>query len=89
MDAVCTVLYADIVDSTRWCERLGATAAAKLWLRHDRESRTLARRCQATEVGRSDGFLLVLPTPASALEFACAYHALLNRLHEEIGRAHV
>jgi predicted ATPase/class 3 adenylate cyclase len=75
-----TLLLTDVVDSTLLNQTIGDAAMGSLWDAHDRLARDLLRRCGGTEVGRSDGFLLLFDAPAPALEFAAGYHQALAAL---------
>ncbi len=78
--ALRTLLFTDVVDSTRLVERLGDAAAADLWARHDRSARALMARHGAQEIDRSDGFFLLFEQPEEAARFAIAYRAELSAL---------
>lgn len=84
MNEQATLVYTDLVDSTRLGEVLGEAVMHDLWQAHDRVARDLVRRWQGLEVGRSDGFLLVFPGPTQALGFAADYHAALAKLHKAL-----
>jgi predicted ATPase/class 3 adenylate cyclase len=75
-----TLLLTDVVDSTQLNEQLGDAEMARLWAAHDSLARSLLRDWQGTEVGRSDGFLLLFDAPAQALGFALDYHRALQDL---------
>jgi len=75
-----TLLFTDIVDSTRLAERIGDAAALELWARHDRLGRDLVARHQGREIDRTDGFFLLFRRPEDAGAFAVAYHELVESL---------
>ncbi|HVJ75524.1 MAG TPA: tetratricopeptide repeat protein [Casimicrobiaceae bacterium] len=75
-----TLLFTDVVDSTRMNERLGDTRAAEVWAAHDRRARDLLARHRGREIGRSDGFFLMFETAADAAAYALAYHAAIADL---------
>mgnify|MGYP000027918092 CR=1 FL=1 len=74
MSTPSTIVFTDLVDSTRLGEQLGDAAMAHLWSQHDELARALFARHAGREVGRSDGFLALFDTAATALLFALAYH---------------
>ena len=75
------LLLTDIVDSTAINQALGDAAMAAVWREHDRLSRVLLAQWSGTEIGRSDGFLILFECVGDALGFAGDYHALTRRLH--------
>ncbi|MEO5883027.1 MAG: tetratricopeptide repeat protein [Caldimonas sp.] len=75
-----TLLFTDVVDSTRLVERLGDAVAADLWARHDRCARNLMALHGGREIDRSDGFFLLFERPAGAARFAVAYRDELAAL---------
>jgi predicted ATPase/class 3 adenylate cyclase len=75
-----TLVMTDVVDSTQVNERLGDERMRVLWERHDALARDLIRTWRGTEVGRSDGFLVVFEAPSDAVEFALSYHRALAGL---------
>lgn len=84
--AVRTLLLIDLVDSTRWLERLGDRRAAEVLQHHDRLARDLLARHAGREIDKTDGFLLLFERPAEAVRYALEYHRSLQGLsrHEEI-----
>ena len=54
-----TLLFTDVVDSTRLVERLGDARAAHVWSAHDQRARTLLARHSGREIDRTDGFFLL------------------------------
>lgn len=76
-----TLLFTDIVDSTKVVQRLGDAAAATLWFEHDRLARALLAEHGGLEIDRSDGFLLLFDDVALAARFALGYHAAATGLH--------
>jgi len=75
-----TLLFTDVVDSTRVVERLGDARAAEIWAAHDRRGRALLVRHQGREIDRADGFFLLFDEPADAADYALGYHATLADL---------
>jgi predicted ATPase/class 3 adenylate cyclase/Tfp pilus assembly protein PilF len=75
-----TLLFTDVVDSTRLVERLGDARAAELWAAHDRRGRALLVAHRGHEIDRTDGFFLLFDEPADAVRYALAYHAMLADL---------
>ncbi len=73
-----TLLFTDLVDSTRLYEDEGEERMAALWALHDRMARALIREHGGLEIGRSDGFLVHFVEPTAALRFALGYHAALR-----------
>ena len=78
--AVRTLLFTDVVDSTRVVERLGDARAAEIWAAHDRRGRALLVRHRGREIDRTDGFFLLFDEPADAARYALGYHAALADL---------
>jgi len=75
-----TLLFTDVVDSTRGVERLGDARAAEIWAAHDRRGRALLARHRGREIDRTDGFFLLFDEPADAARYALGYHAALADL---------
>ena len=65
-----TLLFTDVVDSTRLVERLGDARAAEVWAAHDRRGRDLIARHRGREIGRADGFFVLFEEPAEAACYA-------------------
>jgi len=74
------LVLTDMVDSTQLNERLGDTRMVALWASHDRAARELMEKWGATEVARSDGFLLLFSGVHEAVGFSLAYHRMLALL---------
>lgn len=74
------LLLTDVVDSTRTNERVGDTAMARWWARHDAAARALMAQWRGREVGRTDGFLIVFESADDAAAFALAYHREIERI---------
>ena len=74
------LLLTDVVASPERTERLGDAATAALWARHDRIARDLLLVHDGREIDRTDGFLLLFPTVASAVAYALAYHRAIDLL---------
>jgi class 3 adenylate cyclase len=69
--ALCTILFTDIVDSTKRAEALGDRAWHSLLERHDEVARQEIARCAGLLVKRTgDGLLARFGAPARALECA-------------------
>ncbi len=75
-----TLLFTDVVDSTRLVERIGDEQAATIWAEHDRRARRLLAEHGGTEIDRSDGFFLLFEQAADAARYALAYHRELAAL---------
>lgn len=75
-----TLLLTDVVDSTARNAASGDVAMRALWVAHDRLARQLIRQNDGTEIGRSDGFLVVFRRVPDAVRFATAYHQALATL---------
>jgi class 3 adenylate cyclase len=76
-----TVLFTDIVDSTRRASELGDRAWRELLDRHDATVRRQLDRYRGTEVGTAgDGFLATFDGPARAIECALAVRDNLEPL---------
>lgn len=74
----CLVLFTDVVNSTQMSASAGDAQARVFWSKHDRMARDLIRATGGTEVGRSDGFLVVFRNALDGLAFAAGYHRLLE-----------
>jgi serine/threonine protein kinase/class 3 adenylate cyclase len=79
-------LITDLVDSTRMVAAVGDATAHAFFARHDRLARDLLARFGGLEIDKSDGFLLLFPHPAPAVEFALAYHQALRELSKDTGQ---
>ncbi len=77
---VTTLLVSDLVGSTQLVEQLGDRQVAALFQRHDRLARDLLRQHEGREIDKTDGFLLLFDRPWSAVEYALAYHQVLEEL---------
>ena len=75
-----TLLFTDVVDSTRMVEQLGNARAAQVWLAHDLRARELLRRHRGREIDRTDGFFLLFDRTIEAARFAVDYHDALREL---------
>jgi len=80
MEDTRALLLTDLVDSTRCNDELGDAVMAAWWQAHDRASRTLMVTWNGTEVGRSDGFLVLFDSAREAVGYALAYHRSLADL---------
>lgn len=79
-----TLLVCDIVDSTGLIGRLGDAAAAALLRRHEDLVRSRLGRFGGTEMGKSDGFLLMFDHPSDAVDFALDYQHALRTLETDL-----
>jgi len=78
----------DIIGSTAFVQRHGASVAAQWFQVHDRITRSLVYKHQGREIDRSDGFLLSFERTIDAVNFALAYQATVpkkTRLESRIG----
>jgi len=78
--SVRTLLLCDLVASTELVERVGDSATADLWARHDRIARDLLALHGGLEIDKSDGFLVLFDRPIEAVTFAIDYQAKLREL---------
>ncbi|MEO5881193.1 MAG: tetratricopeptide repeat protein [Caldimonas sp.] len=69
-----TLLFTDVVDSTRLVEHLGDARAAEVWAAHDRHARALLVLHHGREIDRTDGFFLLFDAAPDAARFALDYH---------------
>lgn len=79
------LLFTDLCDSTLLVERLGDSAAAALFQRHDRLVLLLQRRWRGQQIDRSDGLFLLFDRAVDALGFALDYQQGLrgsDELHD-------
>jgi class 3 adenylate cyclase len=78
---VATVLFTDIVDSTRMLERLGDATWKNLLLEHNVRVRELIDRFRGREIETTgDGFLVLFDGPARAVRCAAAMAPALRDL---------
>jgi class 3 adenylate cyclase len=78
---VTTLLFTDIVDSTKTAERLGDQAWKQLLREHDRVTRTQIERYRGDEVDTTgDGFLVMFASAGSALRCAVAIRDAIRTL---------
>jgi predicted ATPase/class 3 adenylate cyclase/Tfp pilus assembly protein PilF len=77
-----TLLFTDVVDSTRLNETLGDDAMRALWQSHDASARELIRKWRGQEIARSDGFFLLFAHAADSVGFARDYHRAIGGLHD-------
>jgi class 3 adenylate cyclase len=76
-----TVLFTDIVDSTKTASRLGDREWGSLIENHDRIVRATIARFRGREVDRAgDGFLITFDGPARAIRCACAVSDALRQI---------
>jgi class 3 adenylate cyclase len=70
-EGIVTIVFTDIVDSSRLVSELGDSAARDLIRKHDDVLRKTAREHQGVEVERAgDGFMIAFSTATKALAFA-------------------
>jgi class 3 adenylate cyclase len=80
-----TVLFTDIVESTRRAAALGDSAWRRLRERHDAMVRTQLERFRGREVKQTgDGFLASFDGPARAIRCACSIGEVADELDIEI-----
>ena len=77
-----TVLFTDVVESTRLNEALGDGIMEALWKAHDGAARDLIRKWRGQEIARSDGFFVLFANARDGVAFADDYHRAINALHE-------
>ncbi|MBL8363609.1 MAG: tetratricopeptide repeat protein [Rubrivivax sp.] len=75
-----TLLFSDIVDSTKVVQQLGDERAALLWSRLDQRTRALLARHGGLEVDRSDGCFVLFDEAGPAVAFALEYHDAVAEL---------
>lgn len=75
-----TLLFTDVIDSTRLVEHLGDARAAEVWAAHDRRARELITRHHGREIDRTDGFFLLFDDTRDATAFALDYHDAIAEL---------
>ncbi|CAM2063908.1 Protein kinase [Sulfidibacter corallicola] len=80
--ALWTLVFTDLVDSTKLVERIGDARASEIFSHHDRLARDLMKRWEGLEIDRTDGFFLVFRRPVQALGFALSYHLALEQVTE-------
>jgi len=82
---VTTLLFSDIVDSTKTAERMGDQAWKQLLAEHDRMVRVQIERYGGTEVNTTgDGFLVTFASAASAMRCALAIRDRVRALGLEV-----
>jgi class 3 adenylate cyclase len=82
---VTTLLFSDIVDSTKTAERLGDRAWRQLLAEHDRIVRVQIDRYRGTEVNTTgDGFLVTFASAASAIRCALAIRDSVKAIGLEV-----
>jgi class 3 adenylate cyclase len=80
-----TVLFTDIVDSTRRAAELGDSGWRQLLERHDALTRSHLERFRGREVKQTgDGFVASFDGPARAIRCACAIRDELRELRVEV-----
>jgi len=69
----------DIVDSTRFTERVGDVRAAETMRAYDRIFRGLLVKYQGMEIDKTDGALLLFENMKNALDYVTEYHRLVEK----------
>lgn len=67
------IVFLDIISSTKFVQKNGATVSAAWFQVHDKLARSLVYKHQGREIDRSDGFMLSFETIGHAISFALAY----------------
>lgn len=75
-----TLVFTDVVDSTRIAEALGDAEMESVWAAHDRAARSLLGAWNGREIDKSDGMLLLFERAGDAVGFALAFHRALAEL---------
>ncbi len=82
---IATILFTDIVGSTRTAERLGPAAWHELLRRHNHEIRVQLDRFRGREIETTgDGFLAIFESPARAVRAAIAIREALRAIGIEV-----
>ena len=82
------IVLLDIIGSTAFVQRAGASVAAQWFQVHDRLARSLVYKHEGREIDRSDGFLLSFDRISDAVNFALAYQRTVpkkTKLNTRIG----
>ena len=66
----------DIVDSTKFIERVGDMRASEVMRVYDRIFRGLLIKYEGLEIDKTDGALLLFETMRDALNYIQAYHSM-------------
>ncbi len=84
-----TLLFTDLVDSTKLNESLGDKRFSMLMAMHDEMMRFALAAHRGTEIDRTDGFFAVFDRPVEAVGCALAYHKAIAELagREGVGLA--
>jgi class 3 adenylate cyclase len=69
----------DIVDSTKFIERVGDMRASEVMRVYDRIFRGLLIKYEGLEIDKTDGALLLFETMKDALNYVTAYHDMVER----------
>jgi class 3 adenylate cyclase/outer membrane protein assembly factor BamB/predicted Ser/Thr protein kinase len=81
---VLTILFTDVVDSTRQQSELGNVRAAKLIQEHQRIFREVISNFDGQEISTAgDSFLVVFAAPSEAVKFSLRMQASMRREREE------
>src|SRR6476646_2941589 len=79
-EGIVTIVFTDIVDSSRLVSELGDNAARDLIRAHDEILRETARAHEGVEVERAgDGFMIAFSLPSKALAFAVELQRRFSR----------
>ena len=70
-----SIVILDLVQSTKFVQRVGAARAARWLQRHDRLTRSLLYRFRGREIDRSDGFLFTFEHVIDGVNFALYYQS--------------
>jgi class 3 adenylate cyclase len=79
-EGIVTIVFTDIVDSSRLVSEMGDAAARELIRAHDEMLRETAREHEGVEVERAgDGFMIAFSTATKALAFAVGLQERISR----------
>lgn len=74
-----SIVFLDIINSTRFVQIHGAEKSAAWFQVHDRLARSLVYKHQGREIDRSDGFMLSFDNLGNAISFALAYQEIIPK----------
>ncbi|MDK2970518.1 MAG: eukaryotic-like serine/threonine-protein kinase [Candidatus Sumerlaeota bacterium] len=83
--AIKTLVFSDLIGSTRIVSEVGDDRAARIFRRHDKRIRALLAEYRGVEVERTDGFLAMFDRPIDAVRYALALHPELADISEGAG----
>ncbi len=83
--SVRTLVFSDLVDSTRLNRLLSDEKWSALVAYLDEYTRQLLAHFRGEEFNRSDGYQMFFPDPLAALRFAMAYHGALAKASTHVG----